>query len=226
MLKKLAISFFVLLFIVAPALAVSQTGTFHITFDPMLGDPTEGPGPNDGWEGPDGRQWAFYPDGPDGPFWNTWWYDDPPDPLRWKEIFYDLTIEAFDPNGQQPGGYTDTVIVALNWSNMQFPATGPDGAPPSPQEEYAIERAIIYAGPVAAGDAIRVENLLNGPFVIPDFNPEWVSMDVWVEFTDPDPAVPNIIEVYGMLQHECVPEPATLGLLLVGGFLALSRKFR
>lgn len=47
-------------------------------------------------------------------------------------------------------------------------------------------------------------------------------MDVWVDFMDP--GVASIVEVYGMLEHECVPEPATLALLAIGGVLSLLRR--
>jgi hypothetical protein len=203
----------------AAALADVQTGNFWISFDPTL--PAAGhPDFDDGWEGPDGQQWFYYPnaDNPEeGPFWNQWWYDDPPTQERWKEIFYDLTIEPWVPTGvEQPDGYFDRVRIALNWSNMEFPETGPVGPPPMPDEEYAIERSIIFDGDVVAGQPVVLSNVLDDPFLIPCYNPEWVSMDVWVEYTDP--AYGNVIEIYGMLQHECVPEPSTFVLLGMGAF--------
>jgi hypothetical protein len=201
--------------------AEAKTGNFYITFDPTLPDPTGGAADN-GWEDPaSGQRWFLYSNSPIGPFWNQWWYDDPPTVERWKEIFFDLTIESrpFDPANPLPQDHADRVIVALNWSTMNYLETGPAGRPPMPDQEWAIERSIIFTGDVSADDEpIRVENLQNGPFKIPGFNPEWVSMDVWVEYSLPQPPYGNVIEVFGMIRHECVPEPSTLVLLSMGAF--------
>ena len=71
--------------------------------------------------------------------------------------------------------------------------------------------------------------------MIPDYNPEWVSIDVrvyaWEEIEMPGPLpedppmfewVPMQVNIDGDIWHECVPEPATLALMLFGG-LALLR---
>jgi hypothetical protein len=57
---------------------------------------------------------------------------------------------------------------------------------------------------------------------ISDYNPEWVSIDVLTSG-----GLPNIeaVSVFGSITHECVPEPATLSLLALGG-LALIRRRR
>ena len=110
---------------------------------------------------------------------------------------------------------------------MDYMETGPLGDPPGPDQEYAIERALIFDGDVFTGERVELDNLLEGPFVIPDYNPEWVSMDVWVDYAMSSNPANNIIEVYGMLQHECVPEPAGLIFLCLGGLgLAAKRRRR
>ena len=201
------------------AWAQAQVGNFHITFNSIMGSPYGHPDVDDGWENPfTGERWTFYPNAPGNPWWNQWWYDDPPNPLRWKEIFYDITIESwpFDPTNPPPN--SDQVLVAINWSNMQYPETGPLGTFPSPEEEWAIEREVIFNGMLAAGD---VQNL-SDRFIIPDYNPEWVSIDVWVEYGNPEPV--NRIEIFGSFTHECIPEPATAGLLMLGVMGMLLRR--
>jgi hypothetical protein len=61
----------------------------------------------------------------------------------------------------------------------------------------------------------------SGHFVIPDFNPEWVSIDVRVIAWQTDPAgggiMPLSVTLSGDVIHRCVPEPGTLVLLLTAG---------
>ena len=195
----------------APAWAQAQVGNFHITFNSIQSPPSGHPDVDDGWENPlTGEQWTLYPNAPGNPWWNQWWYDDPPDPLRWKEIIYDITIESWpvDPMNLPPN--PDQVLIAFNWSNLQYPETGPGGTFPSPEEEWAIDRHVIFEAPMLANEV----NYLSGRLVIPDFNPEWVSMDVWVEYGNPEPV--NRIEIFGSFTHECIPEPASVGLLMLG----------
>ncbi|MCA9230457.1 MAG: PEP-CTERM sorting domain-containing protein [Planctomycetales bacterium] len=206
-------------------LAQSQIGNFHITFNPLLPDPTGNP-EDDGWENPQtGERWFFYPNA-GTPWWNQWWYDDPPDPNRYKEIFYNITIESWqvDPGDPNPPTEPDQVIVALNWSNMQYPETGPIGPPPNADEEFAIERSVIFDSQLSAGEAITVLN--EDPFEILEYNPEWVSIDVWVEYSGQVGTLGgNRIEIFGNIIHTCIPEPGSVLLLLVGSTgVILSRR--
>ena len=196
------------------AWATQQIGNFHITFVSSTVPPQGDPNVDDGWENPQtGELWTFYGEAPGNPFWNQWWYDDPPTWDRWKEIFYDVTIESWPADPQNPPPEADRVIVALNWSNMEFPETGPDGLFPLPEAEWAIERQVIFDGPVASNEVVQLKN--DEPFIIPEYNPEWVSMDVWVEYANPEPV--NRIEIFGTILHECVPEPNSLLLLGLAG---------
>ena len=62
---------------------------------------------------------------------------------------------------------------------------------------------------------------LTGSYVIEDFNPEWVSIDVWI---DPLGVSYEPIYVEGTIWHECVPEPAILSLLALGSLAVLRRR--
>jgi len=144
-------------------------------------------------------------------WWNTWFYDDPPDPHRWKEISYTFLVRPLDP---AQDSYAD---ITINWTTMDYPETGSVGPPPLPpldplKEEQWIVRADpgIYQGFVP----VDGENV-TGDFIIPDYNPEWISIDVWGY---------NFEIVNGDIIHECVPEPATLCLLALGGLAIVRRR--
>ena len=187
-----------------------------------------------GWN--DG-QWIEYPDPPDGgePWYNQWFYNDPPDPERWKEVYWDITVEPQDPT--DPG-----VEVAINWSTVGdpdgttdgFPETGPGGPPPMADQEEFIERAIIWPGVAGIPGEVEVDpdtgviHLKNRPedgtpFIIPDYNPEWISIDI--RFADGTTLGEGAF-IDGEIWHECVPEPATMSLLALGGLTAVLRKRR
>ena len=77
-----------------------------------------------------------------------------------------------------------------------------------PYQEIWIERSeLIYAGSTGC------ENV-TGSIDIMSFNPEWVSIDV--RGTN--------MQVVGCITHECIPEPATLGLLALGGLALIRRR--
>ena len=193
------------------ALALPKTDTFNGIIE-MDGSVTGG---GSGWNG---GQWVFYPN----TGWsNQWFYDDPPDPTRWKRISYDIHLrkEVQVPN------YPIDVEVAINWSTIDYPESGPTGTPPIPpltmlEEDLYIARKLIFSGPVIGSGADEVH--LFDTFDIPDFNPEWVSIDV--RLVGPD--APMQVHFDGTIEHECLPEPATLSLLALGGLVVLRRKRR
>lgn len=208
--KKILISLLLVVFLAVSASATPKHDTF---WGDVVAGMVGGGGTGWGQYGTSG-QWFFYGE-PYG--WAQWFYDDPPDPTRWKEISWDISINVQQESPSQP------IDIGINWTNLDFPQTSPDGPPPAftfyPNNEQFIERHIIFSGYVSPSNPIR----LLGSFIIPDYNPEWVSIDVRGPHQEPDPAMP--IHFNGDIWHECVPEPTTICLLGLGG-LALLRKRR
>lgn len=156
--------------------------------------------------------WYEYPN---TGWWNQWFYDDPPDPLRWKEITYEIFLSKELPDAVD-------IEVAINWSTLLYPETGPGGPPPLPpltpgEEDEYIGREIIFSGPVTNAG---VELISSAPLIIPDYNPEWVSIDVRLLSQNP----PDTVHISGTVYHECIPEPATLSLLALSGLAMIRRK--
>jgi len=178
-------------------------------------------GGGSGWNA---GEWIYY-DQTIPEWWNQWFYDDPPRQDRWKEISYDIFVDPM-PIELVPGAPpwavpVGNIEVALNWSTMDYPETGPGGQPPMPWEEPVIDRYVIYSGPNDASTQVI------GGYDIPDFNPEWVSIDVWVDsfaFWEEEVfpgeweqfMAPLPVMIDGTITHECIPEPSTAVLLAMG----------
>ena len=177
-----------------------------------------------GGSGYNGGEWYQYDSG-----WsNQWYYDHPPRPEAWKWIDVFGTVEVLDPwaYGEPPGpGMWEGAwaTVAINYTTEDWPDSS---APPLPGDDEAyIVREIIFDGPLWVDwweDPVEPGLLIPMPFPediygyteILDYNPEWVSIDIMGE---------NFL-IYGQIVHECVPEPATLAVLLLGGLAALIRR--
>ena len=160
--------------------------------------------------------WYSYSDG----WFSQWFYDHPLDYTRWKEIELDFRISA------QLAG--TGVEVGINWSKaawsekLPHPETPP--LPPTNENMY-IGRMVIWSMedmPVLEPVDVVLE------FEIPEsYNPEWVSVDIrgtteTSNFLFGGPHEEN--EYQAILEHNCVPEPATLGVLLLGGLALLRHK--
>ena len=171
-----------------------------------------GDGLNTGWNGDGLGPWYEYPQTePETSWWNQWFYDDPPMPSPWyKEISWGIDIVPGDPSYSA----LSYLEIAINWSTLDFGASGPAGPPPMPQDEAYIMREIIFVYSSVSGEVH-----LESSYVIPDYNPEWVSIDIRGEAP-----VGNTVQVTGWIEHDCIPEPATLGLLLLPGLALLRRR--
>lgn len=187
---------FLLLAVVVALVFVQAAGAAsHIdNFDGVIladGTVVQGPGQNTGW---DGGRWIEYPQPGGDAWWNQWFYDDPPLPFPYyKTIEYTMCVEG-------PG----FVEIAINWSTLDY---NDPAMPPQPiVDEPFIVRDVVYAG--------GANGIVYGNILIPDYNPEWVSIDVRGQD----------VEVSGCIIHNCIPEPATLGLLALSAVALLRRR--
>jgi hypothetical protein len=220
--KKLVLLclFLLVMFLAAPfAVAEVKTGHFQVELyseNSIQWDPD--PSVNDGYE----STWYNYPqDSP--PWWNEWWYDDPYQlGGKWVQVTFDYALI----NPLLPGD----VHVTINWTNGLWEGVEQGRLKPPiyagvPNPELYIERLSdpeyninqnpwnLHLEPLSPGGSYD-----STWFLLPiDYNPEWVSVDVQ--------GMGNVGISNGILLHECVPEPATLILLCLGG-LSLLRKHR
>ncbi len=131
-----------------------------------------------------GDGWYYYP----SEWWNIWFYDHPYDPTRYKKIHIETIIQPLD------GGQPSWVEFAVNWSTAWWSEVGnPPGEeryPPLPgvDEALAIGRYTFLAEPDVNGYFVF-------DFMVPDYNPEWVSIDVRGY---------NIMIESGFIEHECI----------------------
>lgn len=186
--------------VAAPVLAVPTTDSFSL----ILLDNDIGIGDGTGYNG---GSWYYYDN---TGWWNQWFYDDPPDPTRYKEIYYDIIIGLGDP---LPGTLPE-LKIALNWSTLDYPESGPDGPPPLPElfdptgggliEEECIYREVIFEATGIPVTGTRI----TGTYIIPDYNPEWVSIDIY--------APGYYLDISGTIIHECIPAPGAILLGSIG----------
>ena len=153
--------------------------TFWVTLNP---DGTFGGGGGTGFWG---EGWYFYPQ---SEWYNIWFYDHPLNYDRAKEIVYTFAITKVDP---EEDSYVE---FAANWSTDLWSIEGNppgDRRPPLPSDPGAdsyIGREIILAGP-------NLEGSRELRFVVRDYNPEWVSVDVRGY---------NVEIGKGVIYHSCV----------------------
>ncbi len=129
---------------------------FYVAFDPS-GTFLGGGGTN-----PYGQGWYEYPSG----WWSIWFYDHPYDPERKKEFHLEFDVFKLDPLAP------NFVEVAINWSTDAWSLEGNVDPPlPGVDEAAFIGRHIVLSGEEIEGHYVF-------DFELPDYNPEWISVDV------------------------------------------------
>jgi len=174
-------------------IAVDNLG--HIVPGPMSGG-TGYPDPvpiDDEWLG----QWYFYNILDPAGWYNMWWYDDPYDACRRKDVTIDFFYVPLNP--MMPG----SIEVTINWSLPEWSQNPLQ--PPLPVDELFVARytpSWIIPVPPMPGMVVPLEFFV-GPIHLPvDYNPEWVSIDVrgtnfWIM------GLPN--GYYSEIWHNCNP---------------------
>jgi len=183
-------------------------------FDVIYQDGTVAPPPESGGTGFDADgdgegDWVYYPN---TGWTNQWFYNAPLDMNRWKEIYYDIQIDPWDPT--DPNGSYLTLVV--NWSSPLYP--NGTGEPPMPpldpitEEEWIVRDVYLYEDIVLEG-GVHLSNVGGDPVYVP-YNPEWVSVDIMGY---------NVV-MNGTIEHACLPEPATMALLGLASLALLRRR--
>jgi len=125
---------------------------------------------NGGGSGYNNGEWYYYPN---TDWWNIWFYDHTFDNTRAKALNISFEILPLF------GGPSNATIV-INWSTGDWSGQGVPGRPPLPDDvpDLALEELyIVRSMPIFDGEIF-------GPIVIdeyfewPEYNPEWVSIDV------------------------------------------------
>jgi hypothetical protein len=172
----------VLLLTAGVSLAVEDT--YYVEVD------TTGQVISGGGSGYNGGMWYYYPL---TDWWNQWFYNAPYDENRRKEMSVSLTIQPLD---RQFPGFAE---IAYNWSTGDWSALG-NNRPPLPTdftspdiEDKYIRRSTFYTGTFTGIQQITDR------FEIPDYNPEWVSIDLRGENF-------QIVEGDGWINHRCLPK--------------------
>ena len=114
-----------------------------------------------------GNGWYNYPSG----WWNIWFYDNPLNMSRWNNIHLEFSVIEVEPT------WPNWVTLAVNYTTPWWSFVGnPPGEPrvpplPGDDEDQGIIREILLDGPDYFGYyVIDIE--------IPDYNPEWISIDL------------------------------------------------
>jgi hypothetical protein len=152
--------------------------TFYVEFGED-GTPIDAGGTNYYDDGTSFNGWFYYPN---TDWWNIWFYDHPFEPNGYK--LYDIYFEWY------PTDPYYWIEVAANWATPDWPPGNPPPVPPlTPAEENLyIEREYLELYP---------PGLQQFGVLIPDYCPEWVSMDFMGQ---------NFIIEGGYTIHECVTD--------------------
>jgi len=155
-------------------------------------------------------EWYLYENAPGHPWWNIWWYNDPLDLTRMKKIRVGFWVTTFEP--EQPG----ILEYVVNWSTPAW-VTPPLPLPgfPLPSQEMFIQRSPMRPPIMIAPGTPQWVELL---YIVEEFNPEWVSLDIWgenfvIEMAPMAPPPDSPLFEYweptmmgGIIVHECLPK--------------------
>jgi len=156
---------------------------FDVYFGP-IGMPPEDMGSTNYY----GQGWYFYEM---YSWWNMWFYNNPFTYDNPKHIWLEFYIDPIYPHSWAE--------FAINWSTDIWSLEGEPGRPPLPQdgnEDLYIGR---YEQPVVEG-----WNFVD--YWIPEYNPEWVSVDFRAED----------VVINGWIYHECVQTSMDLAFVITG----------
>jgi hypothetical protein len=131
-------------------------------------------GGGSGYPGDPEGLWYFY----ENTGWmNEWFYDHPYDPERMKTIHIEFDVMSWD------GATSGLLRLTANWSTPEWSLVGnpePDPrVPPLPPLTPAEEDLYIMRGEPIVIDVVPTVTHYVIDYEIPDYNPEWVSIDVW-----------------------------------------------
>lgn len=132
------------------------------------GAPVNDPGEN--------GQWLLYTTPAGVPWYNIWFYDDPFDPGKMKRIrmgFWVMPLAA----GDAP--FVSELFYVVNWSTPAWDPAIPGY--PTPNDEAFIMRSETN-GPILIPPLPPPGMWIELYFEIPDYNPEWVSVDIFGSF--------------------------------------------
>ena len=126
-------------------------------------------------------------------WWDQWFRSDPFNPNRRNEI--DLTFEIYRLDPDAGDAWAE---VTLNWSTPAWA----DWYMPPWNEDVFIERAepSLFEGEVFDIGTCEVEPPIH--YVIEDYNPLWVSVDIRGY---------NFL-IFGAIDHQCLPKPGDVDL--------------
>lgn len=164
----------------APVMSQETIDTFYVTVGSGIVLYGGGTGYNDG-------EWYVYPS-----MWiNQWFYDHEFDDTRGKIIHVEFDWTAVDP------ACTVDIEVAINWSTPAWSDLGyGESLPPIPgelpggvEETYIVRLTVLDV----CGTYTEVQHF-EYDYIIWDYNPEWVSIDV---------RGCNFEITNGVIVHEC-----------------------